>query len=336
MRRLAIIAVVVIAAVAGGWLLLGGGSALVGSSGSTPEPSIGPVPTSGEIVADGRAVPVRHAELSTQVPGTIAAVLVAEGDTVTAGQPLVRLDAGAADAEVAASTAAVDAAVAGLDRAKAAQAQAVAGRDAATASVDQAKAAVSGARAARDALPSGASSAQKRAANADTDAAVAALDGARANLRAATASRDAAVAGVAGAQAELDRAKAGLAGAQARASELTVGAPFAGTVASLDARAGEQAGPGVVLVRVADTSAWRIETTNLDETVVARIAVGSPVSITFDGLPGVTLDGTVVSVDGFGTSSQGDIVYRAVVEPATVPGGLRWNMTATVTFRAAE
>jgi hypothetical protein len=44
----------------------------------------------------------------------------------------------------------------------------------------------------------------------------------------------------------------------------------------------------------------------------------------------------VTSVALFGSTSQGDIVYRAVVTPATTPEGLRWNMTATVTVKAAE
>jgi HlyD family secretion protein len=230
----------------------------------------------------------------------------------------------------------VAAAEAGLTRAEATRAQAVAQREAAVAAVDQARAAVTRADATRDALPSGTSSAQRRAANADVTAAEAALEGARANLRAASGARDAATAGVTAAQAELDRAKAGLAATEEALAQLTVTAPFAGTVASLDARVGERAAPGVVLVRVADTAGWRIETTDLDETTVARVAVGAPVTITFDGLPDVAVDGTVRSVALYGSNAQGDIVYRAVVEPASIPDGLRWNMTATVTVDAAE
>jgi HlyD family secretion protein len=230
----------------------------------------------------------------------------------------------------------VAAAEAGVARAEAAQAQAVAQREAADAAVDQARAAVTRADATRDGLPSGTSSNQRRAANADVTAAQAALDGARANLRAATAAGNAATAGVTAAQAELDRAKAGLAAAEEGLAQLTVTAPFAGTVASLDARVGERAAPGIAIVRVADTSGWRIETTDLDETTVARVAVGAPVTITFDGLPDAAVDGTVRSIALYGANAQGDIVYRAVVEPASIPDGLRWNMTATVTVDAAE
>ena len=69
---------------------------------------------------------------------------------------------------------------------------------------------------------------------------------------------------------------------------------------------------------------------------MARVAVGAPVTITFDGLPGVTVDGTVRSVALYGADVQGDVVYRAVVEPASIPEGVRWNMTATVTVDAEE
>ena len=333
MRRLALLAIVLIVAAAGALLLVGGGR---GGAGATPEPSIPPVPPSTAIVADGRVVPVRSAELGVAVPGEIAAVGGAEGDAVTSGQVLVRLDDTAAAAGVEAAKAAVAVADAGVARAEAGRAQAVAARDAAIAGVDQARAALAGARAGRDALPSGATSAQKRAADADVNAAAAAVEGAQANLRAATAARDGAAAGVTAAQGEAARAAAGLTAAEAAEADTVVTAPFAGVVASLDARVGERAAPGTVLVRVADASGWRIETTNLDETTVARVAVGAPVTITFDGLPGVTVDGTVTSVALFGSTSQGDIVYRAVVTPATTPEGLRWNMTATVTVTATK
>jgi len=331
MRRLIVVLVVALAAVAGGWLLLGrpGGGAT-----ATPDPSIAAVPSSTEVVADGRVVPARSAELGAGVPGTIAEVLVAEGDDVAAGAPLVRLDPAAAQADVDAASAAVAAGDAGVARAVAGVAQAGAAVDAAAAAVDQAVAGVEGARAARDGLPSSASDAQERAADAEIDAARAALAGAKANLRGARAGAVAAVAAEAAARAEADRASASLAAAETGLDQLTIAAPFAGTVASLDARVGERATPGVVLARVAGTTGWRIETTDLDETTVARVAVGTPVTITFDGLPDVRVDGTVESVALFGASAQGDVVYRAIVTPASVPDGIRWNMTATVTVQA--
>jgi multidrug resistance efflux pump len=327
--------VVVVAVAAGGglWLLASG---IVALPGPTPAPALPPVPPATEVVADGRVVPVQSAELGVIVPGTISEVAVAEGDRVTEGQALIVIDDPAVRAEVDAARATVAVAEASVTRAEATRAQAVAQREAAAASVDQAQAVVAGARAARDALPSGAGAAQRRAADAEVAAALAGLEVARAQFRAAGGARDAAAASVTAATADLARAAAGLAAAEAALARLTVTAPFSGIVASLDARVGERATPGIPIVRLADTSSWLVETTDLDETTVARVAVGGPATITFDGLPGVTVEGTVISVALFGALVHGDIVYRAVVEPATIPEGLRWNMTATVTVAVAE
>ncbi len=90
MRRLAVIAIVVIAAIGGAWLLLGRPGS---GPAATPDPSLAPVPPSTEVVADGRVVPARYAELGAAVPGTIVEVLAVEGDDVAAGAALVRLDA---------------------------------------------------------------------------------------------------------------------------------------------------------------------------------------------------------------------------------------------------
>jgi multidrug resistance efflux pump len=334
MRRLAVIAVVALVAVIGGWLLLRGAGG--GGASATPEPSIGPVPPSTEIVADGRVVPVHYAELTASVPGEVMAVEVSEGDAVTSGQKLVYLDDTSAAAEVKAATAAVATAEAGVTRAQALADQAAAQVKAADAAIVQARAVRDRAQAVRDGLPAGASNEQEAAADADVEAARAAISAAQANQRAAEAASQAAAAGVAAARGEVARAVAALDAADAAAAETTIVAPFSGTIASLDVRPGERATPGTVLLRIADTSSWLVETTDLDETTVARVAVGAPVTITFDGLPGVTVDGTVTSVALFGASNQGDIVYRAVVTPATTPEGLRWNMTATVTMTTAQ
>lgn len=51
-----------------------------------------PVGAGGGVEAEGKVVPVRHAALGFPVGGTVAKVLVEEGDPVRAGQLLVRLD----------------------------------------------------------------------------------------------------------------------------------------------------------------------------------------------------------------------------------------------------
>ena len=50
-------------------------------------------PLGERIIAEGRVTPVRSVDLSLSVASTVADVLVAEGDHVTSGQVLARLDA---------------------------------------------------------------------------------------------------------------------------------------------------------------------------------------------------------------------------------------------------
>src|SRR5687767_6956253 len=77
-------------------LLLAALAALLAAcaSGEPPLPAAQPTPaqTDGAIVAEAKVVPAGHAALSFQTGGTVAEVLVQEGDTVAAGQVIARLD----------------------------------------------------------------------------------------------------------------------------------------------------------------------------------------------------------------------------------------------------
>jgi len=159
--------------------------------------------------------------------------------------------------------------------------------------------------------------------------------GAEAEVRRAQAQLELLTAGprreaIAAAEAEVAAAKATLAQATAALAETELKAPFAGTVAALDARVGEQVGPGAVLVRLADLSAWQIETDDLTEISVVRVAEGATVAISFDALPDVKLAGKVARIKPLGENKQGDITYLVVIQPDQMDSRLRWNMTASV------
>jgi multidrug resistance efflux pump len=321
-----VIGIAVAVAVANG-AFRGGGAAA-----ASPDASVeGVVPADANVVAEGRAVPIRSIELQVGAPGTVASIDAAEGAAVAAGDPLLSLDTTAADAEVDAATASVDAASAGVNQAKASLAQAEANAVAARAAVAGATAARRAAAAGRDALPGAASSAQKRQASAQVDQADAALDQAKAQRTQANAAVTGARAAVKAAEADLARAEASKTSATTARDQLRITAPFAGTVVSVEPAVGDHVQPGVVLVRLADLTAWRFETSDLSETSVARVAVGAPATITIDGIPDANVTGTVESVGTFGSTNQGDIVYPVVVTPTSaVPDGLRWNMTVTM------
>lgn len=120
-----------------------GGGRLPGTAGATPTP-LPPVTRDRSVTAEAKVVPARRAALSFQSPGTVAAVLVTEGDMVVAGQSLAKLDdaelkvslaqaeadlraaeaqltrllGGPSEPEIAAAQAAVDAARAGVTSAR--------------------------------------------------------------------------------------------------------------------------------------------------------------------------------------------------------------------------
>ena len=79
---------------------------------TSPTPIASPVRASGKITAEGKVVPVRNVQLAIPTGGTVAEVLVEEGQKVDSGAVLVRLDPARAEA-------AVSQAQAGLDRARA-------------------------------------------------------------------------------------------------------------------------------------------------------------------------------------------------------------------------
>lgn len=163
---------------------------------------------------------------------------------------------------------------------------------------------------------------------AEIQAKLTALENAKAalaRLQPAAGDRVALEAGVKAAQIARD-----LAAEQLAATRLL--APFAGTVMILNIEAGEYATPGVPILRLADTSAWQIETTDLTELSVAQIQEGMPASVTLDAIPGLELPGHVRQIKPYGDTRQGDIVYTVIVTPEQQDARLRWNMTAKVSI----
>jgi HlyD family secretion protein len=120
------------------------------------------------VLVDGRVVPAQRAELSLAASGILAEILVAEGDQVEAGQPLLRLQA-------AQQQAAVAQAQAQLDRAQARLAELRAGAQ--TQEIASANAVLEQAQARLDRVQDGALPAEIAAARAALAEAQAALQG---------------------------------------------------------------------------------------------------------------------------------------------------------------
>lgn len=178
-------------------------------------------------------------------------------------------------------------------------------------------------------------------ATADVARAEAAL--ARAQLRVDQLPPDATPAQIEAAQAELRLAEAELEVARSTLTEAEVAlgqtelrAPFAGTVAWIGAHAGEQVAAAQPVVAIGDLSSWYIETTDLSELAVVRVAVGDRATVTFDALPDLVLQGTVDRIQVRGTTDAGGVNFAVVIRPEEHHPELRWNMSATVRIAAAR
>ena len=122
------------------------------------------------------------------------------------------------------------------------------------------------------------------------------------------------------------------AGARAALASAELRAPFAGTITNLDLKVGDSVATGKPLATLADYSSWVVKTTDLTENDVVNIQEGEPVSVTFDAIPGQTLDGTVESVAQNYAQKQGDIVYEVTIRLADKLPEMRWGMTAKLHF----
>jgi hypothetical protein len=65
---------------------------------------------------------------------------------------------------------------------------------------------------------------------------------------------------------------------------------------------------------------------------VVKIQSGQGASIVFDALPDLALPGRVTAISNVFEEKRGDITYTAKIALDEQNPGLRWGMTAEVTF----
>ncbi|MHB8777403.1 MAG: HlyD family secretion protein [Anaerolineales bacterium] len=127
------------------------------------------------------------------------------------------------------------------------------------------------------------------------------------------------------ARANLNAAKDGLA-------NYILTAPFAGVVADVNVKAGDQVSVETPAMSIADFSAWIIKTTDITELEVVKLAEGQKVDINPDALPDLQLKGTVVEISNAYTLQGGDILYTVRIRVDGTDPRLRWGMTVETVF----
>jgi len=100
-------------------------------------------------------------------------------------------------------------------------------------------------------------------------------------------------------------------------------APFDGIVGKLDVTVGDSVSTGGIAATLISKN--QFATISLNEVDVAKVKVGDKATLTFDAVDGLTLTGTVSSVDLVGTVTQGVVNYDAdvtfdVADPRVLTG----------------
>ncbi|GAB3041177.1 hypothetical protein GCM10027052_23370 [Parafrigoribacterium mesophilum] len=283
--------VAIVALVGGYFLVVPGTSASTDATQLTATVQKGVVSTT--VTATGSIAPARTAVADFTVPGTIATVDVAVGQTVTAGQQLGTLDATTLKRALAtADTVLADAktTLANTEQDLAAATTAPAGPSGAIGSgapsLTNAKSAVR--------------SAQERVNDAQDT-----VDTATADLTAAT----------------LTAPIGGLV--------IAVGGTVGATTGSGGASAGGGSNAG--FASIADVSTLTV-TANIVEADIASVTVGQKAQLSFPALPSVTTAATVSAISPTATSSNSIVSYATTITLDTIPAGLRLGQTAAVSI----
>lgn len=135
---------------------------------------------------------------------------------------------------------------------------------------------------------------------------------------------------IAQAEARLEKTRVALDQLRLQREDVTLTAPFAGTVVAVDAKPGDQVAPGQVVVTLATLGHLQITTTDLSELEIGQIEVGDRTVVKVDAFPSAELSGTVSDIALQSQDYRGDTVYEVTIEldPAAADAGLRWGMTA--------
>jgi RND family efflux transporter MFP subunit len=224
-----------------------------------------PIHAGGVVQARGTAA------IAARVLAPVREVRASPGDRVRAGQTLIVLDG--------------DDLAAGARAARAAALAAEQGANAAAAELQAAEAALALARASYVRIAG--LQARRSATAQELDDATAALRGAEARVTGATARTRQAASAVESARAAGDQAVT-------TESFAAIAAPFDGTVTEKMVEPGNLAAPGVPLLRLEDTRAFRLEV-RVDEARIAQVQQGGSVPV-FLGTATTAIEGTVVEV----------------------------------------
>ena len=291
---------------------------------------------------DGQIAPLQDATLSVQQNGPLTGVYVNEGQHVSAGQILAKVDDSTMRAQLTQDQALISQAAARAQSSALSvpmvQQQMSAGVQTARNTLSSDKAALANAQLVYN---------QNTQLFKQGYVSQTALEQSRSNYVAAqqrvgidqqqvqTAMSNTQQTGVSSANASADRAAIASAQAQANTLETQIGqtalyAPFSGVITQRLMDPGAMAGPGSPVLRLSQIDTVYINI-NIPDEDLAYIHAGTPVSFTTTSLAGKSFNGTISDVNAVPT--QGTLSYRARVRQPNPGGMLRGGMLVSVTIQ---
>jgi HlyD family secretion protein len=284
------------------------------------------------LVATGRLAAHQSSDLGFEVGGILTERLVEEGDLVTSGQVLARLDRSEIVSLVAQAEAAAVVAEREFDRVR---------RPALAEDLERTQAAVAAAQASLTQAQLDLERLTRLGdigIPAERDAAATRLEQARANGRQAAAEfarlvRQPLAEEVALATAQVSEKRAALAHTQTQAARRELRAPYAGVILARFADPGVALSPGSAVLRLAESGRPEI-LVDTDEGNLGRLAIGQKASVTAQGFPGRSFTATLERIGPGVDSKRGVVPLRLI--PTAVPDWARIDMTIDVSIETAR
>ena len=261
------------------------------------------------VAASGKVFPVTEVKISSDVSGEVVELYVAEGDSVTQGQLLAKIDPDAYQSQV-------ERGVASVNAAKAQAANSRAQLETFNAQIAQIQAQIDNARQVdernKQLLADGV------IAEAEYEAAESNLRALEANKRSIEANLRAAEQGVKGADFQIQSAQASLKELRTALSRTTLYAPVSGVVSLLNIERGERVVgtiqmTGTEMMRIANLNAMEVQV-EVSENDIPRVNVGDPVDIEVDAYLDRTFAGRVSQI---ANSAQGLALTSAAASLTT-------------------
>ncbi len=127
----------------------------------------------------------------------------------------------------------------------------------------------------------------------------------------------------------IEKEQEDIANQEADLAKYTIVAPFAGTLSAVSAQVGNSASGSLATI----ISNTEIVDLSVNEVDAAKIKLGDKATLTFDAIDGLTLTGTVASINSVGTVSAGVVSYAVEISFDTQNAQIKSGMTVNATIQ---